>query len=236
MVPIDQLSTNGDWVRPLDPEHVHRLVEAKSWPPIHVTPAYEVVDGVHRLAAAAHLGLSEVEVSVLHDCQDTFAAREWHLLQNSSHGMPLNREHTIAVLMALIDDGCDRSDSSIARTTGVPKTQVAEARRRLRQRDEEWSTGSRGRLTTPVKTIGDDGRARPATEADRRAQEAAIRDALDPRTNPTPNFSAIAQEFGVARNTVKRVRRDLEAEPKARPSFFSWLWTRLRDLFSRSSG
>lgn len=232
LVPIDQLTTNGDWVRPLDPEHVHRLVEAESWPPIHVTPAYEVVDGAHRLAAAAHLGRSEVEVIVLQNCTDATAARQWHLTGNSVHGIPLDREHTIRVLTAMYDDGWDRSDRSTVRLLGVPMSHVVEARRRIQQRNEEWSTAPRSQLTTPTKTTGADGRARPASAVDQQAQTEALRAALDPVTNPKPNFSAIAREFGVSRNTVKAHHRALlqgVAEPltwwtRAWRRWLSWLW------------
>lgn len=186
---------SGDFAvrRGVDEEHVHRLNQsADPLPPILVHHSTRrVIDGVHRLRAAALCGRTEIEVEFFHG--DEEAALIKAVEENTRHGLPLSLADRKAAAMRIIATRQDWSDRAIAQRTGLSDKTVAGLRRRSTSESPESNART-----------GLDGRTRPVNGADgrrRAAQMVALR--------PDATLREIAQAAGVSVGTAHDVRRRL---------------------------
>jgi len=152
--------SGGPWARQTDPAHVRRLVEQlDDSPPITVTPAGVVIDGMHRVAAAQRLGRPSLLAITLDlseaDCWVT-AARA-----NTPSSRPWSARHRRAAVTALLELTPDRSNRSIAQAVGVSEKTV----RRLRACSTAALPQSNA-SQAPGGRKGRDGRVRPARAGD----------------------------------------------------------------------
>lgn len=175
-----------------DAEHVRRLAEAQpNLPPILVhRETMRVIDGWHRIRAAAVCGRNEIEVRFVEGPESSLFILA--VGANIRHGLPLSlaeREAAAARLIALYPVWSDRT---IAGTTGLAPSTVATIRR------QQQSGASSVRL-------GRDGRIRPldATRGRRIAAEIISH-------RPTASLREIAKEAGISPATVRDVRLRME--------------------------
>lgn len=200
--------SGGPWARQTDPAHVRRLVEQlDDSPPITVTPAGVVIDGMHRVAAAQRLGRPSLLAITLDlseaDCWVT-AARA-----NTPSSRPWSARHRRAAVTALLELTPDRSNRSIAQAVGVSEKTV----RRLRACSTAALPQSNA-SQAPGGRKGRDGRVRPARAGD---AAAAVRAELRPED--TRSGEEVARAAGVSPSTVARVRREVARNraPSAQP-------------------
>jgi ParB-like chromosome segregation protein Spo0J len=185
----------------LDRAHIATLAElAPSWPPIVVRRAdHSVIDGQHRIAAAARLGLTTLP-AVLFDGTADDAYVEF-VRCNVGHGLPLSLDERRAAVSRILRTHPERSDRSIAELCGVSPKTVA------RVRDErEASAASRRRPTPITGRVGRDGRVRPV---DPEAVRTRIAEELARR--PEASLRAIAQVVGASPETVRSVKNKLRS-------------------------
>ncbi|GLW05807.1 hypothetical protein Misp01_09370 [Microtetraspora sp. NBRC 13810] len=189
-MPIKTLSLGYSPRRGVNEEHIQLLTQAEiPLPPILVhRVTMRVIDGVHRLLAAAFMGRDEIDV-VFFDgsAEDAFllAVRE-----NVTHGLPLPLAERKAAAMRIISSHPHLSNRAIAGHTGLAAKTVGA----LRQRSSEEIPRSNAR-------IGTDGRVRPlkSSEGRRRAAEAIER-------HPDASVREIARMAGVSVGTAHDVR------------------------------
>ncbi|MEV0681809.1 ParB/RepB/Spo0J family partition protein [Actinosynnema sp. NPDC050436] len=175
-----------------DPAHVRALARAEAeLPPILVhRSTMRVVDGMHRLRAAVLRGRRTIEVEFFDG--DESAAVELAVEANIAHGLPLSSADREAAALRLITLCPDRSDRSIARSTGLSADTVGSIRRRSTVETQQLSGGVR---------IGLDGRRRPVdpVAGRRRAGEFLER-------RPDASLREIAEASGIAVATARDVR------------------------------
>ena len=186
----------------LDVAHITTLAElAPSWPPIVVRRAdHSVIDGQHRIAAAARLGLTTLP-AVLFDGTADDAYVEF-VRCNVGHGLPLSLDERRAAVARILRTRPERSDRSIAALCGVSPKTVA------RVRDERAvHQASRQPLRTPIAgRVGRDGRVRPV---DPEAVRTRIAEELGRR--PEASLRAVAQVVGASPETVRSVKNKLRS-------------------------
>jgi ParB-like chromosome segregation protein Spo0J len=205
----------------IDPAHVHRLVEAThSLPPIVVyRPTMQVIDGFHRVAAAVHVGRTELEAYLFEGSPD--AAFILAVGANVTHGLPLTLADRRSAAARILATYPHLSDRSIASATGLSAKTIASTRN---------AAGDAVRLD---KRLGKDGRLRPLNAAVGRALAAELMDAY-----PDASLRQIAAAAGVSPGTVRDVRARMvrgddpsrAAAANRRPSI-----TRVRNKSSRIS-
>jgi ParB-like chromosome segregation protein Spo0J len=183
----------------LDASHVATLAElGPSWPPIVVRRAdHTVIDGHHRIAAAARLGV-RVLPAVLFDGSADDAYVEF-VRCNVGHGLPLSLDERRAAVRRILRTHSDRSDRSIAELCGVSPKTVA------RVRDERAARGESDPQPAPgAGRVGRDGRVRPVDSAAVRTRiaEELVR-------QPDASLRAIAQIVGASPETVRSVKNKL---------------------------
>ncbi|MGV9674147.1 hypothetical protein ACWDSJ_02595 [Nocardia sp. NPDC003482] len=192
MVPLERLAGS---VTPRlggeDPDHVLRLAEVgEDLPPILVhRPSMRIIDGVHRVRATAHRGLSEIAVTFY----DGPAEHAFVLAveANVRHGLPLSLAERRAAATRILRTHPDWSDRMIAKTTGLSARTVGVLRSCCATADSE-------RLNT---RIGADGRARPLVSADSRRRAAEMIEA-----RPDASLRQVARAVGLSPGTVRDVR------------------------------
>lgn len=186
--------------RGLDADHVRTLAELDGqWPPIVINRADgRVVDGHHRLAAARSLGMRSIP-AVYYEGPPEATFVEF-VRRNVEHGLPLTLAERREAATRILRACSDWSDRRVAKLCALSPRTVATLRPPARSTDVE-------------RRIGADGRARPSDPAKVRR---AIADVLEAR--PSASLRAVAEEVGASPETVRSVRRRLEAANTPSPA------------------
>jgi hypothetical protein len=201
LIPDHSLRCDGE-----DRSHVELLVEADDLPPILVVrPSMRVIDGVHRLRAAALKGLTHVAVEYFEgDEEEIF---EKALQANLRHGLPLSRAAREAAVRRLLSFSTQRSDRAIAAMVGLSAPTVAEIRRR------EQGDGIAGSAVR----VGRDGRVRPVSASAGRLAASRIFDA-EPEISLRACATRAGISVGTARDVRERLRRGVDPVPGSEKS------------------
>ncbi|OKJ48645.1 transcriptional regulator [Streptomyces sp. CB02009] len=188
LLPADSPRLNG-----VDAEHVRRLADIYgSLPPVLVhRTTMRVVDGMHRVAAAASMGLSSVEVQYFDGADEEAFLRS--VTANITHGLPLSVTDRKAAAERILRARPELSDRSVASSTGLDAKTVAS----IRPRSTADSPHANIR-------IGADGRVHPL---DRTAERLRAAELMTKR--PDLPLRAIVQETGLSLGTAHDVRRRL---------------------------
>ena len=115
----------------IDASHAAALGEvAESWPPIVVNRCdYSLIDGQHRVAAAKHLGITQL-AAVLFDGSPEDAYVEF-VRCNTRHGLPLTLAERRLAARRILCSNPDRSDRGVAALCGISPKTVARLREQL---------------------------------------------------------------------------------------------------------
>jgi ParB-like chromosome segregation protein Spo0J len=193
-VPIARLvSGDSPRTRGEQAEHVKLLAETEgALPPIVVHRAtMRVVDGMHRLKAAALRGDDAIDVVYFSgDDVDAFALA---VELNHAHGLPLSVTDRKVAAARIIASHPAWSDRRISAVTGLSASAVGTIR--------ECSTDRIGQSNARV---GRDGRLRPLDGAEARRRAAAVITA-----NPAASLRNIAKEARISPSTARDVRARL---------------------------
>lgn len=195
-VPIrDLIVTGSPRLAGADPEHIRTLADVvDTLPPITVHRAtLQVIDGVHRVAAARLTGRETISARVV-DC-DLRAAFVLAVQANIAHGLPLSLEDRKAAAVNIVQEYPQWSDRAVAEVTGLSDKTVSSLR--------EGTTPDLPQLHV---RLGRDGRFRPLNSAERRQQAAALI-----RERPDAGLREIARATGLSPATVRDVRRRTES-------------------------
>ncbi|MBT2447960.1 ParB N-terminal domain-containing protein [Streptomyces sp. ISL-43] len=171
-----------------DGEYAKTLAEAEGeLPPILVhRPTMRVIDGAHRLRAAALRG--ETHIRVRYFDGERSEAELLAVAANVTHGRPLTAADRTAAAGRVFASHPRWSDRAVAAVTGLSARKISQ----LRKGTAAAETGHR---------VGRDGRARPVDPS--RARELAG-ELL--RSNPGASLRRIAAEAGLSPATVADVR------------------------------
>lgn len=178
-----------------DDEHVRVLAEAEEkLPPIVVhAQSMRVIDGMHRVRAAAMRGAKEIEAKIYRgNGNDAFVLA---VRMNIAHGLPLTRADRTAATVRIIESHPQWSNRMIAGVTGLSAGTV----RKVRQCSTEQNVQTATRL-------GKDGRVRPINACAARLKAARLLS-----ENPSASIRATAKETGLAPSTVRDVQQRLRA-------------------------
>ncbi len=174
-------------------EHYRALAATgATLPPISVHwPTMRVIDGMHRLRAAALRGESEIEVR-FQECAeaDTFLRA---VETNIAHGLPLTLADRTAAAARIVLSHPLWSDRAIAAVTGLAAATIAAIRRCSTDGNEQSNT-----------RIGRDGRIRPVNSTAGRTLASELM-----AKHPSASVREIAKAAGVAPSTALDVRRRL---------------------------
>jgi hypothetical protein len=185
-----------------DADHIQRLLEAESWPPIIVhQPTMRIIDGFHRVSAATRKGLDEIDAVLIDE--------SWELAflvavrANVTHGLPLSLADRRAAARKIVRTHSELSDRAIGTTAGLSPGTV----RAIRASIVEAPQGN--------KRLGKDGRVRPLNAAAGRKLAA---DYLE--SHPDASLREIATAVGISPGTVRDVRARLSRgeDPVPTPS------------------
>jgi ParB-like chromosome segregation protein Spo0J len=174
-------------------EHVRSLVESDvPLPPITVhRETLRVVDGMHRLRAAALCGRDFIDVHFVDaEPDDAFVLA---VEANVAHGLPLTLADRKAAAARIVRSHPHWSDRAVAAKTGLSHKTVGSLRR--------CSTGEASRLNT---RLGLDGRVRPIGLSPGRQIAAELLAA-----HPGASLRQIARAAGISPVTVRKVREEL---------------------------
>ncbi|MFK0288024.1 hypothetical protein ACIQVL_47220 [Streptomyces sp. NPDC090499] len=156
-----------------------------------------VIDGMHRMHAAALRGENDIAVRFLDgSTSDVFVVA---VQMNTKHGLPLTRAERNSAATRIIQSHPNWSDRMIAAFAGLSPKTVGAIRRRLGDHLPQSSV-----------RIGHDGRVRPVDTVHVRA---SVEEFM--RADPQAALSRVAEELGVSRATARDVRRRM-AESAAR--------------------
>ncbi|WP_245887033.1 ParB/RepB/Spo0J family partition protein [Umezawaea tangerina] len=183
-------------------KHVSLLAELdKQLPPIVVhRPTMRVVDGMHRVRAAARRGEETIDAVFFDGSEDDAFVIAVEL--NHAHGLPLSTADRRAAADRIVVAHPEWSDRRIAAVAGLAASTVGSIRARSTDRIEQSDT-----------RIGSDGRARPRDSAEgrRRAAELILAD-------PEASLREVARRVGISPATVSDVRARLaKGERPERP-------------------
>lgn len=158
----------------LDADHVGVLQEVgpEGWPPLVVVArdsGYVLVDGRHRLEAAARLGLAEVACE-LRAAPDDGDLKALAFALNRDHGKPLTLVDRKAEARRLLRDRTDLSDRAIAERCALSDKTVGTVRDELERTAEIPQLESR---------VGTDGKTRPVTPTPKATRSTPNRSATD---------------------------------------------------------
>lgn len=188
LLPADSPRLSG-----VDADHVRRLAEVyPSLPPVLVHRAtMRVIDGMHRLAAAASNGLTSVDVRYFDGPDEEAFLRA--VAANITHGLPLSVADRKAAAERILRSRPELSDRAVAGYAGLDAKTVAAIR-------------PRSTADSPQANIrtGADGRAHPL---DRTAER--IRAAELMTSRPDLPLRAIVKETGLSLGTAHDVRQRL---------------------------
>lgn len=177
-----------------DADHVRTLAtSAIPLPPIVVhRSTMRVIDGRHRLRAAALLSKTEVEVRWFDGPDDD--AFVLAVQANTATGLPLSTADRRAAAARIVTTHPDHSDRWIGAVTGLAPTTVGAIRR---------SSVQNGRSN---RRIGRDGRVRPVDGSSGRLLAAELM-----RADPERSLREVARAAGIAPSTALDVRNRLRA-------------------------
>jgi ParB-like chromosome segregation protein Spo0J len=195
LLPADSPRLNGE-----DAQHSRLLSELDtSLPPILVNRrSMRVIDGMHRLKAAALNGQDEIGVRFFDgNDDDSFVAS---VVANISHGLPLTLADREAAALRILRSHPHWSDRAVAGATGLAGKTVGGLRKR-----------AANKISAVDFRIGRDGRARPlnASEGRRLAQQII-------EERPHASLREIARAAGISPNTVRSVREGMRRQGDAR--------------------
>lgn len=176
-----------------DQNHVRRLAEiTELLPPIIVHhPSMQIIDGIHRVAAARVNDAEEIQARYFYGgWTDGFVLA---VRTNVMHGLPLTQDDRQAAAKRIIHSHPQLSDRSIACATGLAAKTVA----RIRRISD---------YPSPDTRIGQDGKLRPLNTADGRRAASLLMTA-----RPNASLRKIAKEAGISVGTVRDVRTRLQS-------------------------
>lgn len=184
-------------------DHVRRLAEVlDGLPPILVHRSTgRLIDGRHRIAAAALRGRTEISATLFEGSE-----ADAHVVAvevNIADGLDLTVPERVAAAERLVVSHAERSDRWIATVCGVSPRTVGNVRRRRAVDDASAAAQRR---------LGRDGRRRPLSADEGRRLAAEIM-----REEPGISLRRAAERAGISVGTVLDVRRRLEvgARPEA---------------------
>ncbi|MFI9511221.1 ParB/RepB/Spo0J family partition protein [Nocardia sp. NPDC052566] len=189
-----------------DADHIKILAESDSpLPPILVhRPSMRVIDGMHRLRAAALRGEETIMVEYFDGSDEN--AFMLAVKRNAKHGRPLTRSDRAVAVRRILKSHPTWSDRAIASTTGISARTVASVRRR----SADGNSQSHVRLSL-------DGRERPvdAVAGRLRASEHIVRE-------PSASLREIACSAQISLSTAQDVRERMRlgmdpVPPKCKP-------------------
>jgi ParB-like chromosome segregation protein Spo0J len=189
VVPCQSLRINGEHT-----DHVRALAETDDeLPPIVVhRTTMRVIDGMHRLRAAALRGREHIDVEFFEgDEEDAFVLA---VELNANHGLPLSQADRAAAVGRIINSHRQWSDRAIASVTGLSDKTVASIRR------------SSSEVPQSNTRMGRDGRSRPVNSMEGRMRAARLITA-----RPDSSLRQVAKEAGISLGTARDVRKRLEA-------------------------
>lgn len=182
-------------------EHTHLLAGSDVvLPPIVVhRPTMRVVDGMHRVRAAALRGDTEIAARFFDGpAEDAFV---FAVEANVRHGLPLSLAERTAAAVRILGSHPQWSDRAIASVTGLSAKTVGAQRQKV------------GGTAEVTARIGRDGRARPLNSAEGR--RIALRLILK---SPEASLRNIARQAGISPGTVRDVRARLSRGEDIVPS------------------
>jgi ParB-like chromosome segregation protein Spo0J len=193
-VPIKSLR-QSDSPRLSGENEEHALILAQSedkFPPIIVQrTTMRVVDGMHRLRAAALRGEDQIEVRFFDGSEaDAFVLA---VEANITHGLPLSLSDRKAAAARIIGSHPHWSDRVVAAATGLSHKTVGA----IRQRPS-------GEIPQTDVRVGHDGRVRPLNAAKGRMRAGELM-----TERPHASLRQIAQEAGISVETARSVRNRL---------------------------
>ncbi|WP_338775829.1 ParB N-terminal domain-containing protein [Streptomyces sp. DG1A-41] len=191
LIPNEHIRSGG-----INEDHVKLLAElGEELPPILAQKgSMRVIDGMHRLRAAAARGKTEIPVQFV-DVSDADAFLQG-VAANIAHGLPLSTAERKSAALLTIRMHPGWSDRAVGRACGLSHKTVGTLRRRAG--DD---------LMPPVRRVGLDGRERPV---DGTAGRRVVRKLLAEK--PAASLREIAVEAGVSPGTVRKVRNGMSRE------------------------
>ncbi|MEV5778941.1 ParB/RepB/Spo0J family partition protein [Streptomyces antimycoticus] len=189
LLPADSPRTTGE-----NAEHTRLLAESRArLPPIIVQRStLRVIDGMHRLRAAALRGETEIEVRFFDGTErDSFLLA---VESNIAHGLPLSLADRTAAAKRIVRTHPEWSDGAIGEVTGLDAKTIGG----LRQSSAD--------ITKLSTRVGRDGRIRPlnGSEGRRLAGELIAK-------QPDAPLRQVARAAGVSLGTVSDVRRRIRS-------------------------
>jgi hypothetical protein len=175
----------------MDDEHVRRLAEMDTTlPPILVhRSSMRVIDGMHRLRAAALTGKREIQVEFFDGTEEEGFIQA--VKANIVHGLPLTLADRRAAADRILTTHPQLSDRAIGAYTGLAHKTVGALRNR--------STGEIPQLSSRV---GVDGRSRPMSNQEGRRRAAEVF-----AERPTAPLREVAAAAGISVGTAHDVRQ-----------------------------
>ncbi|MFE0027726.1 transcriptional regulator [Amycolatopsis sp. NPDC059021] len=188
LLPADSPRLAGE-----DAAHVERLLEVDGpLPPILADRrTMRVIDGMHRLLAAAAKGLTVIDVEFFDGTTEDAFLRA--VEANVTHGLPLSQEDRRAAVARIVTSHPHMSDRAIAAVSGLSAKTVAIVRRGLGDTTSQ-----------PSARIGRDGKVHPLDKAAGRHRAAQLI-----TQHPDASLREIARRAGVSPATVSDVRKRL---------------------------
>ncbi len=177
-----------------NPEHTLILAQSEvKFPPIVAhQPTMRIIDGMHRLRAAALRGEDEIEVRFFDGTEaDAFVLA---VEANITHGLSLSLADRKAAALRIIRSHPHWSDRVIASATGLSHKTVSAMRRR-----------PSGEIPQMDARVGRDGRVRPLNAANGRARAGELM-----VKHPNASLRQIAREAGISVETARKVRKGLD--------------------------
>ncbi|MEV0230195.1 hypothetical protein [Nonomuraea sp. NPDC050786] len=185
----------------IDTEHVRKLqMLRQDFPPILVhRSTMQVIDGMHRLAAARSQGRSHIAARFFDGTLDE--AFIIAVNANIAHGLPLTLSERRTAATRVLESHPQLSDRSIGVLVGLAARTVSSLRRR--------STAENPQLNVRV---GQDGRVRPVDPTQGRLRARNIITA-----KPEASLRQVAREAGISVGTARDVRKRVQAGAPALP-------------------
>ncbi|TBO61517.1 streptomycin biosynthesis protein [Streptomyces kasugaensis] len=175
-------------------EHIRLLADSGArLPPIVVQRStMRVIDGMHRLRAAALRGETEIEVRFFDGAEeDSFLLA---VRSNIAHGLPLSQEERAAAAQRIIRSHAQWSNQAIGEVTGLDAKTIAALRRDAKD------------VPQLDARIGRDGRVRPVDGAQGRRLAGELM-----AEQPDAPLRKIAHAAGVSLGTASDVRRRIRS-------------------------
>ncbi|MBW5420699.1 hypothetical protein GKQ77_03825 [Streptomyces sp. BG9H] len=190
LLPSDSPRVAGE-----DEKHIERLAGLDTpLPPILVhRSTMRVIDGMHRLRAAALRGMDRIAVEFFEgDEEEAFVLA---VKLNAAHGLPLSQTDRAHAAARIIASRPHWSDRRIASVTGLAPGSIAALRTRSTEQNKQLK-----------KRVGRDGRLRPLNPTEGRMRASRLLDA-----KPSSTLKEIAEAAGISAATAKDVRDRVRA-------------------------